>query len=315
MRMLIAEDNRFFRRLLESNLKKWGHEVVACDNGAEAWTILQEEDTPKLAILDWDMPGMQGIEICRELRKLKDRPYVYVIMLTAKSKKEDMVEGLESGADDYLTKPVDPIEFRVRVRAATRIVQLQDDLLEANRASELRAKQDSLTGLWNHSAIINLLQNELDRAWRQKTTLGVIMGDLDHFKHINDSHGHLAGDNVLRDAASELKAILRSYDSLGRYGGEEFLIILPDCDGDNLLKLAERLRASIAEKERAYAECNFRCTMSFGLVMVKGTRPHSAEEVIRRADQALYEAKHNGRNCIRLADDALPTVRDTGSCC
>ena len=205
MRILIAEDNRFFRRLIEVNLKQWGHEVVSCEDGACAWELLNKEDAPKLAILDWDMPGMQGTDICRELRKLSDRPYIYIIMLTAKSGKDELVQGLDSGADDYVTKPFEPVELQVRLRAATRIVRLQEDLIAACKAAEVRAKEDSLTGLWNHAAILEIVKAEIERSCRQQRPLGLVLADVDHFKRINDTCGHLEGDRVLRRIADVIK--------------------------------------------------------------------------------------------------------------
>ncbi len=308
MQILVAEDNKFFRRLLEVNLTQWGHEVIGCDDGAEAWEILDGPDSPSLAILDWEMPKMDGLELCRRVREQKDRPYIYLIMLTAKNRKEDLVEALQSGADDYIAKPFDPVELQVRVRAAARIVQLQEDLLAAFQAAEIRAKEDSLTGLWNHSAILEILQNELDRAGRHRTKMSVIMADVDHFKEINDRHGHVVGDRVLRDMSRELRSSLRSYDSVGRYGGEEFLVILPDCDETALVKLAERLRSSIAAKDRETHEGTFRCSMSFGAVVVDGGWDQSPDSIVKLADQALYAAKDAGRNRIEVYTDA-PVVK------
>lgn len=302
MRVLLAEDSRFFRRLLEANLESWGHEVVACADGSEAWRVLSLPDPPKLAVLDWEMPGMKGVEICRELRKIKGPPYVYVILLTAKSSKEDVVEGLESGADDYITKPFDPLELKVRIRAAVRIVQLQEDLIEALKAMENQARQDSLTGLWNHSTILDILKTELDRSRRQHTPVAAIMADIDHFKRINDSHGHLVGDEVIKGTAHRIRAELRSYDSLGRYGGEEFLVVLPDTDTQGALVLAERLRKVTGISVPYAGGGSLRCTMSFGVAAEYGSVVETVDQLVKAADQALYHAKNDGRNCVRVAE-------------
>ncbi len=300
MRVLIAEDNRFFRRLLEANLKQWGHEIVACEDGEQAWGMLQTEDAPKLAILDWEMPKMQGIEVCREVRKQKNRPYLYIIILTAKTRKEDLIEGLEAGADDYITKPFDPYELRVRVRAATRIVQLQEDLLAAFRAAEIQAKEDPLTKIWNHSTILELLQTELDRSMRQNTPVSVIMADVDCFKQVNDGHGHQAGDRVLTSIAKQTKSMLRSYDSVGRYGGDEFLIILPGCGEEHAVKLAQRLCDSIATPPAPHSGKVVQYSMSFGVYTVAGASVHTVNAAVRAADQALYAAKEKGRNRVEV---------------
>jgi len=310
MKILLAEDNRFFRRLLEVNLAKWGHDVVACDDGSEAWRILSSDDSPKLAILDWEMPGMQGVEICREIRKVQCRPYVYIILLTAKNLKEDLVEGLESGADDYITKPFDPVELQVRVRAATRIVLLQEDLYAAFKASELQAKQDSLTGLWNHSAILDLLKQELERANRQRTPLGVIMADVDGFKAINDIHGHLVGDWVLREVALTMKSVIRLYDSVGRYGGDEFLVVVPGCSQEQVKQLAERLCGAVSRRlNRTVAE-QVGCTMSMGVAWTDGRSLEQVDGIVTAADESLYTAKKNGRNRVEIFDGGEFSAHD-----
>jgi two-component system cell cycle response regulator len=302
MRILIAEDNRFFRRLLEVSLKQWGHDVVQCEDGKQAWDILNGESPPRLAVLDWEMPKKHGVEICRDLRELKERPYVYVILLTAKNRQDDLVEGLESGADDYITKPFDPVELKVRLRAGTRIVQLQDDLLSAYRAADTRAKEDSLTGLWNHSAILDILHKELSRSTRQHSWVGVIMADMDQFKKINDVYGHLTGDNVLKRIAKLLKKGVRSYDSVGRYGGEEFLIVLPVCNLHEAGMLAERLRASAEKDSVKRGLAGAAWTMSLGVTAVKGSNGVTPDLAIRTADRALYKAKNRGRNCVEILE-------------
>ncbi|MFH1113325.1 MAG: diguanylate cyclase [Pseudomonadota bacterium] len=302
MRILIAEDNRFFRRLLEVNLKQWGHDIVQCEDGQQAWDVLKGEDPPRLAVLDWEMPKKHGVEICRDVRELKDRPYVYIILLTAKNRQDDLVEGLESGADDYITKPFDPVELKVRLRAGIRIVQLQDDLLSAYRAAEMRAKEDSLTGLWNHSAILDILRKELSRSARRHSWVGVIMADMDQFKKINDSHGHLKGDRVLKRAADVLRKGVRSYDSVGRYGGEEFLIVLPACDLREAGILAERLRVAAERDSMNDGSPGSNWTISLGVTAVKGSNGMTPDFAIRTADQALYRAKDRGRNCVEIFD-------------
>ncbi|AFM23030.1 GGDEF domain-containing response regulator [Desulfomonile tiedjei] len=299
MKVLVAEDNRFFRRLVEASLQQWGHEVLGCEDGSQAWDLLMQDAPPRLALLDWEMPKLQGIEICRRLRALKDRPYVYLILLTAKSRKDDIIKGLDSGADDYVTKPFDPVELRVRLRAATRILELQEDLMAACQAAEQRAQEDSLTGLWNHSAILDILRKELDRSARSGGNLGVILADVDYFKRINDSYGHLVGDRVLRSIGRAMRENLRSHDSIGRYGGEEFLVVLPDCCEGDLISLAERLRKAILDDCARDTQKVLR-TMSFGCTCVDGKVAMCLDAIVHAADEALYRAKKNGRNRIEV---------------
>lgn len=303
MRVLVAEDDPITRKLLQAHLTKWGHEVVACSDGKEAWDVLNRDDSPTLAILDWMMPGMDGVTICREIRTQERQSYIYVILLTAKTKKEDVIEGLEAGADDYIAKPFDAHELKVRVRAGSRITRLQEDLMSALAASEYQASHDALTGLLNRKAIIELLKKELLRADRQTAPAGVIIADLDHFKRINDSHGHLAGDVVLKEVAALMMKSVRPYDSAGRYGGEEFLIVCPACDAECAHGVAERLRCLLSATPLVTTEGVFNVTMSFGVASVN-CEGADADSIIRMADHALYEAKESGRNRVQLYRDA-----------
>lgn len=300
MKILVAEDNRFFRALLEAHLNQWGHEPVTCDDGEQAWQHLKQPTGPRVAVLDWDMPKMQGIEVCRELRSLKDHHYVYVILLTAKNSKEELVQGLDSGADDYMVKPFNPFELKVRLRAATRIVQLQEDLLLSLRQAQNRAKQDELTRVWNRSAILEALGKELERSKRERTSLGVLMADVDHFKQVNDSHGHVVGDRMLYRIATFIRQSLRVYDSLGRYGGDEFLAVLPNCGEAEALKLAERVRKAVTAEPYWSNGQRIACTVSIGVTSVSQAGSTEVSSVIRAADQALYDAKNKGRNCAAI---------------
>ena len=302
MRILIAEDDPIMRRLLEVKLRKWGHEVILVSDGLEAWRVLQREDAPQLAILDWMMPGMEGVQLCREVRKRGDCPYTYVLLLTAKGQKEDIVEGIHAGADDYLTKPFDTHELRARLRAGERILDLQARLIAVMETLRERAARDSLTGCWNHSAILELLQTELARAHREGTSTGVILADLDHFKQINDTHGHMVGDEVLREVAQRIRMALRPYDQIGRYGGEEFLIVLPRCEALTTMTVAERLRASVASTALALGSSAPSLTLSLGLAV--SARLAVVGSLVRAADRALYRAKDGGRNRWEWADPA-----------
>jgi two-component system, cell cycle response regulator len=300
MKILVAEDHPVSRKLLVGQLRNWGYEAVACSDGAEAWEILKGEDPPRLVILDWMMPGMDGLRLCREIRKREDRPYIYLMLLTARSTAEDIVSGLEAGADDYIVKPFDPQELRVRVRAGSRVVQLQEDLLKALKVSEFRATHDPLTRIWNRAAIFETLRKELIRAKREGSRLAIAIADVDHFKCVNDEHGHLAGDAVLREIAQRLVTAVRPYDSVGRYGGEEFLIVLPGCDRDTAVQLAERLRALFDRNGLHTSEGIFHVTLSFGVSACDPALDPNEDALIRAADEALYRAKKLGRNRVEI---------------
>src|SRR5271167_1974427 len=267
MRILIADDSIVSRHLLEATLRKWGYEVVVACDGLEAWNVLQGENAPRLAILDWVMPGLTGPEVCKRVRESsrgKEANYTYILLLTSKSQREDLIEGMESGADDYLTKPFDQHELKVRLRAGTRIVDLQRELVAAREELREQATKDFLTRIWNRSSILDILQRELARGTREKRPVGVVLADLDHFKLVNDTHGHFAGDAVLREFARRMQSVTRPYDAVGRYGGEEFLIILPGCDQACTASQAERMRAALANETMLINDRPHTVTCSFG---------------------------------------------------
>src|SRR6201998_2136983 len=248
MRILIADDELMSRRLFENTMQRAGNEVTAVANGQLAAAELCKPEGPRLALLDWIMPELDGPGVCRTVRKRNDQSYVYMILLTSQEKKEDVVAGLESGADDYLTKPFDPEELKARLRTGTRILDLEDRLVEAREEMRFRATHDSLTALWNRGVIVELLKRELVRSRREGKGAAILLGDLDHFKRVNDEFGHLAGDDVLRETARRLVASVRSYDFVGRYGGEEFLITLANCDPMHGANRAEAISRAIAER-------------------------------------------------------------------
>jgi two-component system, cell cycle response regulator len=301
--VLIAEDDPIFRRILESWFKRWDYCVTAVENGLDAWEVLQREGAPQLAILDWMMPGMDGIELCRRIRTRDQGPYRYVLLLTAKDDKQDVITGLEAGADDYLTKPFDVDELRARVRAGKRILDLQAALIRAQTALQFEAAHDRLTAIWNRGAILDLLGGEMERSRRSQDSLGIIMADVDFFKNINDSHGHLVGDTVLQEVGHRLASGLRSYDSVGRYGGEEFLIVVPGCDALNLVVTAERLRRRIADQPVDTSAGPVSVTISLGLATAQLNELGllDREALLHDADQALYAAKARGRNRVETA--------------
>jgi len=304
--VLIAEDDAMFRRILMNWLEKWGYQVIAAEDGSSAWSILQSGDAPQIAILDWMMPGMDGIELCRRIRSEQGR-YRYLLLLTAKDEKQDVVTGLDAGADDYLTKPFAVEELRARVRAGKRILELQEALLQARDALRFEAAHDPLTALWNHGAILDFLKREFDRQQRTHQPLGIMMADLDYFKKINDTHGHLVGDTVLQQVARRFRQALRSYDFVGRYGGEEFLMLVPGCGLADLIATAERLRCSVADQPVATSVGNVPVTVSMGLASTaeEGRDWQDYRQLLCAADAALYVAKSEGRNRVALSPTAV----------
>jgi len=301
LRVLVAEDDPVSRRALEAFLRRWGYDVTVAENGLEACQALQAEPTPNLAILDWMMPGMDGIHVCREVRSRGPEPYIYILLVTAKDRKEDVVAGIEAGADDYLKKPYDPHELKARLRTGRRIVELQQKLIAAREELRVQATRDALTGLWNRATILEILRREFDRSLREGTPLGVLMADIDHFKQVNDSRGHMAGDQVLRQVAEGLKGAVRAYDSVGRYGGEEFLVVAPGSDVVSSLQLAERLRSAVREATVNGGPVAGPVTLSVGFTSTGDLGEADCDVLLRAADAALYEAKRAGRDRVEMA--------------
>jgi two-component system cell cycle response regulator len=298
VKILIAEDDAISRRLLETILRKWGYDVVVAYDGGQAWEELQKEDAPRLAILDWMMPEMDGVEVCGKVRERTNSAYVYILLLSAKSQREDLVKGMESGADDYITKPFDANELKVRLRAGRRILDLQTQLMSAQEALRDQAARDPLTGIWNRNAVFDIFRRELSRAQREGSPIAIVMLDIDHFKTLNDTHGHMAGDAVLREFTRRITASLRPYDAVGRYGGEEFLVILPGCDLEAGARHAERLRNLLSEEPFDTSEGRHIATCSLGVAATSSSQLNDTDALIRAADGALYRAKRNGRNRV-----------------
>lgn len=304
MKILIAEDEPISRQVVESLLAQWGYEVVTAKDGEEAWWVLQEEDAPRLAILDWMMPGKDGVEICREVRKRVADPYTYIILLSARSQKRDIVEGMDAGADDYLTKPFDPDELRVRLRAGRRILDLQEHLLSMREATRFPATHDFLTGLWNREAILGMLRQKLGRGQRDAMPLGIVLVDLDSFKAINNTYGPQAGDAVLREAARRIRSQVRLYDSAGRYGGAEFLVVVPGCFPSEVLEEAEKIRQAIDREPMDILGRPIRVTASVGVATTEDRGNRDADGLLRAAEAAARRAEAAGRNRVEAAREA-----------
>ncbi len=298
MRVLIADDSATSRAMLRKSLAKWGYEVVMAENGAEALDILERPDAPSMAILDWVMPHLTGPEVCKKVRETRREPYTYILLLTSKNSKDETIEGLEAGADDYIVKPFDQQELSVRLRAGKRIIDLQLSLMEAREELREKANKDLLTKLHNRSAIMATLETEIARSHRDQRSVGLALLDIDHFKKVNDTYGHFAGDAVLRETAARLKSSMRAYDQVGRYGGEEFLVVLPNCDMEQAVQQADRMRMRLQESRiLADAGVEIPVTASFG-VTITDLSDRDPDVFIRVADEALYRAKANGRNRV-----------------
>lgn len=295
-RVLIADDDPLSRRMLDAFLTKSGYRVVTAVDGVDALKILTAEDSPPLAILDWMMPGLEGPQVCERVRAHLNRPYVYILLLTARNEKQDLLKGFQSGADDYLTKPFDAHELRARLHVGQRILDLQDSLIAAREEMRFHATHDLLTGIDNRSVVIDAMNRESARQVREGGSFGVVLLDLDHFKSINDTLGHLAGDAVLKQAARRMTQAVRPYDTVGRYGGEEFLVIAPSSDGEGTLALAERIREAIQSTPVTTEAGDVRVTASCGVAASTERNPLDAITLLRLADEALYRAKERGRN-------------------
>jgi two-component system cell cycle response regulator len=305
MRVLLVDDSAVYRKLIGDQLKSWGFDVTIAETGEAAWHVLKQPDSPKLVLLDWVLPDQDGTELCQRIRKADPTgSYVYVILLTSKEGRENMLNAMEAGVDDYLVKPFDESELKARLLVGKRILNLQDELVAARESMRHAATYDSLTGLLNRGEILEMLNRELERSRREQKPLAVIMADIDYFKKINDTFGHLFGDEALREIGKRLHANLRVYDGVGRYGGEEFLLVLPSCDLEGAIQRANELRQMISSTPVTSASTEKTISMSMGVAVSECTGAQEIEAMLNRADCALYVAKANGRNRVEHYDPA-----------
>ncbi len=295
MRVLVADDDPVTRNILEKAISKWGFTVLVAENGNDAWNVLRRKRV-SLAVLDWMMSGMSGVDICRSARvKMKSR-YVYLILLTARDRRQDLVEGLSAGADDYMTKPVNLAELKARLQTGVRVLRLEQDLRKAKRTLQKMAYFDALTALWNRRKILDFLKEELARGQRDNYPTSLILLDVDHFKKINDRFGHIVGDRVLVEMARRIRKAVRVYDRIGRYGGDELLVIVYNCGQAEARLVAERIRAAIGDHLFKIARRALEVTVSLGVVTTGKHLELSASQMLHFSDQALYQAKRHGRN-------------------
>ncbi len=308
MKVLIAEDENVSRMVLAKALANHEYEVLQARDGQEAWDVFQSErEDIYIAVLDWQMPGMDGIELCQRIKGASLSHYVYVIFLTGKRDIENIVKGLETGADDYLTKPFDRRELLSRIKVGLRLIGFEKALREANQKLHTLAITDGLTGIFNRRAVLESLRSEISRAVRENSSFCLIMLDIDHFKKINDTYGHSAGDKVLVEIVNRMKSALRPYDVIGRYGGEEFVVGISKTDSKINRVIAERLCTCICERPFQIEDRKIDVSVSLGVVGFMPSRDNDINDLleakIKAADIALYKAKEAGRN--RAAYDSV----------
>jgi diguanylate cyclase (GGDEF)-like protein len=301
LRLLIADDDPISGGILLRTVHNWGFETVRASDGAEAWQRLLDPEI-RLAILDWEMPEANGPDLCRRIRENPKKLYTYIILLTSRDNPEDIIAGLGAGADDYMTKPVKLLELRARLQTGRRVIDLEDKLLDHQKRLYELATKDGLTKLWNRRTILQFLSDELAHAERTNLPASAIMIDVDHFKTINDTWGHQAGDKVLITLARRLKRQVRPYDRIGRYGGDEILMVLPHCDVKDTAIIAERIRKACAREPVRWEGRPLDFTVSIGVASTEGRRRPTVDRLIQAGDQALYEAKRMGRDRVVEAE-------------
>ena len=302
LKILVADDSPVYRKLVEQSLPSDVYTVLFAKNGCQALDVIAEHH-PALVITDWTMPDITGIELCRRVRQDFRQFYAYIIILTGHTDKEEIIEGLASGADDYLTKPFYPGELRARVEVGRRIVGLHREIEAKNRLLEELALTDSLTGLPNRRAVELWASRQLSAAARHDFPIWLVMADLDFFKKINDTYGHDAGDSVLKGFGEILKANTRQSDICCRLGGEEFVMLITHVESAGITIAVERIRRKLETQKFTVTDHTFGATASFGIVGFRGATSPGFSELLSRADTALYSAKHKGRNRIEFATE------------
>jgi len=299
VKLLVADDSKVSRVMLSAITKQWGYEVLLAEDGEQAWQIMQQDDAPKLLLLDWEMPKMNGIEVCeRVIAKDPENP-AYIVLLTSRTSSDDIVEGLSKGASDYLSKPFDSAELKVRLQVGKRMIEMQQKLNTTLQELTKLASHDALTGLLNRRAIMEALPKEFKRIERQEQVLCIGMCDIDHFKQVNDSYGHLVGDEVLKEVTQRIKDALRDHDLLGRYGGEEFLVITSVDNTKSAIIAYQRICQAVSTLPIEIDKLSISITVSCGVTSYSpGNDKQDIAKLIARADEALYQAKDAGRNQV-----------------
>lgn len=309
-KLLIVDDDPDSLEIIAEALRWEGYQIMTAESGKEALELLQHHN-PDLVVLDVNLPGVNGIETLRDLRRKQN--YVSVVFISGNSGTESVIQGLDAGADDYIAKPFDPLELLARVRTQLRIKDLNDQLREANEKLKELVDTDDLTGLFNMRSLYQKLDFEIDRARRFNRQVAVVMMDMDFFKSVNDGHDHLFGSFVLSEVGAIIKKNIRNIDLAARYGGDEFLIVLTELNKEGALVFCERLRKAISTKLFKSGEDEIHLTASLGFAITSvSDRGTDARSLVRSADMALYEAKRAGRNCVRF-QELPPGDSDSGS--
>ena len=302
MRALIADDDQIITTILTSVLSRMGMQVEVAHDGDVAWQALNSMQPPGLAILDWMMPNLDGPELCRRIRSTPRLATTYVILVTARDSREDLVSGLDAGANDYMVKPFNMAELQARINVGVRVARLQQDL--AQNVKDLRstrdhlavlASTDVLTGVYTRRWWFDLAEKEFSRARRYARTFSLLMADLDWFKQVNDTYGHETGDRILNQFGEMVRHTCRTSDIIGRIGGEEFTVLLPETSAESARILAARLTENCRSILVPAESGDARCSCSIGVTEVRAD-DERLDVVMTRADQALYAAKHAGRN-------------------
>lgn len=298
-KVLVVDDSPVYRKLIEGVLSEEHYRLLSARGGAEALQLYHDQ-SPCMVITDWTMPDISGIELCRQIRADDSRPYTYIILMTSNAEKESVIKGLDAGADDYLTKPFDPGELLARIRVGRRMIDLNRELAAKSQRLEEAARTDPLTGLPNRRVIEEWVAKQLKGAARHGFSVWVIVCDIDSFKTINDTFGHDAGDGVLRAFADTLKKYTRGSDICGRLGGDEFLLVITHAEPENVEPAINHFREQFAALAFSFAGQNVGVTASFGAAGFRGREVQDFRALVHQADQMLYQAKRNGRNCVRV---------------
>lgn len=296
MKVLVTEDSAVYQHLLVSQLSEWGLDVEVVADAETALPAISAAQKPMLLLIDWELPRMSGLELLSEVRQLHRKHYVYAIVLTARGDKGDMVKALNAGADDYLVKPFHSEELQARIQVAQRTLALHEELVTANERLEILASRDPLTDLYNRRGFLIAFHQERLRALRSKSSITLVICDIDRFKQVNDSYGHGFGDGVIRLVARELQRSSRGSDIVARIGGDEFLVVLPESKSTGGEALAKRVQKGIQERNEIP---EVPISLSFGIAEMNLAQ--SDEEAMAMADAALYAAKREGRNRYSIA--------------
>ena len=296
--VLVVDDSAVSRKLLEHALENQPYEVLFAKDGAEGLRLF-DKHAPPLVITDWMLPDISGPELCQKIRA-SAKGYTYIVILTSNSDKEDLVQGLAAGADDYLTKPFDASELQARIGVGRRTVELHREIAGKNKELEELALTDHLTGLPNRRAVEEFAERQLRGAVRHRFSLWIMLPDLDAFKRVNDEFGHAAGDEVLKRFAEILKANTRAADICGRLGGDEFVLALSHVSKEDISRTAERLREEFACEKFKFGGKSARVTASFGIAGFQEMGTPELRQLLDRADRALYAAKQAGRNQVKI---------------